>query len=57
MGCGRYHVRVRQRRRVLATRDESGDMGHVHPERRSDLVGDLPKDLPVNDARIDGRAA
>ena len=49
-------VRVRHRRRMHASGDQSGEVRHVHQVDGSDLVGDLPHAGEVDDARI-GRAA
>ncbi len=47
---------MRRRVREEAGRDETGEVGHVAEEKRADLVGDLPKAVGLDRARV-GRAA
>ena len=49
-------MRVRQRAWVEACGYEAGEMGHVHQEHRTDLVGHGANAGEIDDARI-GRAA
>ena len=56
MGGGGDHVRVRQRARVDTRRDQPREVGHVHVQVCSHLVGDGAEALEVDDPRI-GRAA
>ena len=49
-------MRVRERARMRAAGDESGEMRHVDHQIGADLVGDLAEALEIDDARI-GRAA
>ncbi len=48
----RGDVRVRHRARVQPRRDEPGEVRHVDPEQRADLVGDLAEPLEVQLARV-----
>ena len=48
---------VGNRGRMLACGDKARDMGHVYHKHRPDLIGDLAHYLPINDARVHGRAA
>ena len=49
-------MRVRERARMRAARDEPGEMRHVDHEIGADRVGDLAEAREIQDARI-GRAA
>ena len=53
---GRDDVRVRERARVDARRDEARDVGHVDEQQRPDAMGDLRHALEVDDPRIGRRA-
>ena len=50
-------VRVRHRRRMHASRDQSGEVRHVDQVERADFVGDLPHAGKIDDARIGAAAA
>ncbi|ENN85865.1 hypothetical protein RHSP_17832 [Rhizobium freirei PRF 81] len=52
---GGGNVAMRERRRMLATGNEAGDVGHVDHQIGADAVGDLAEALPVPDTGI-GRA-
>ena len=46
------HLRVRHRRRIDAARHQPGEVGHVHQEERSDLVGDGSERREVDDPGV-----
>ena len=56
VGRGRCNMAMRERRRMLATGNEAGDMGHVDHQVGADAVGDLAEALPVPDTGIGGAA-
>ena len=52
----RHHCGVGQGRRVRSGGDEPGDMGHIHHQRRADLLRDFGEPREVYGARV-GREA
>ena len=54
---GRDHVAVLDRVRVQAGCDEPGEVGHVAPEQRADLVRHPPEHRRVDRARVRGAPA
>ena len=56
VGGRRGDVRVRDRRRVQAGRDQPGEVRHVDHEAGADLVGDRPEALEVELPRVGGPA-
>ena len=57
VGSGRHRVGERHRRRVQPDRDHSGDVRDVADHHRARLLGDLPKLVKLERARIRGSAA
>ena len=51
----RDDLRMPHRCRVLAGRDETGEVRHIDDEERADLIGDPPKAREIEKARIRGR--
>ena len=57
VGCGGDDVRVRHGRRMHASGDQAGEVGHVDHEVGADFVGDGAHAGEVEDARIGAAAA
>ena len=53
---GGDEMRVRNRARMLAARDQPGDVRHVDEKKRADRIGDLAQPREIDDARISRRA-
>ncbi len=49
---GGHDMGVFQRVGMRATGNESGEMGHVHQEPRTDLLGDVAEGGEIDDSRI-----
>ena len=56
VGGGGHHVRVGNRAGMKPRSHQAGDMGHIHHQAGSHLVGDLAERLEIYGPRIGGRA-
>src|SRR3989338_361108 len=52
MGGGGHHIRVRKRRRIHTPSNKTGEMRHIHHNKRSDTLGNFIEFLKIDNARI-----